>query len=111
MKKLILGTIVTLFFIVAVTSIFSIKAESRKSYISNNNKAEEAAYLKEVKTVLSDYYVKNAGLTLTKTSEDGTVTEYNLEIHTGRENSEEMIEKIKRLSPNVPGCTVRVNFS
>ncbi len=98
-------------FVIGIGGIFSIKAESKKNFISDNYKVEEKAYVSEVKEVLVKYYVPNAGVMLTKTSDDGINLDYKVEIHTGHKVDSNLEAEISKLALKVPNSCVRVVIS
>jgi len=110
-KELIFWIVTTVIFIFGIGGLFKLNAEGRNDYFSEDTGCYESEYISEVKEVLSEYYMSKAGITLTKISQDGTSIEYTVEIHTGRENSKEMMARIRRLSPKTPNSSVRVVFS
>lgn len=111
MKKTVVYILVALVFVIGIGGIFSIKAESKKRLISENYRVEEKEYVSEIKEVLVKYYVPNAGVMLTKTSEDGINLDYKVEIHTGYKLDGEMESEIKGLALKVPNSSVRVVIS
>lgn len=110
-KELTFWIVAAFIIIVGIGGLFKINAEGKSDYFSDDAKCYEDEYISEVKEVLSEYYMSKAGITLTKISQDGTSIEYTVEIHTGRENSEEMMARIKKLAPKTPKSTLRVVFS
>ena len=110
-KEIILYVVVAILAILLIGGLFSVKAEGKRSYFSEKDIPAEQEYIGRVKEVLSEYHINNASITLNKISEDGTYTEYTVKIHTGINNSEEMIEKLEGLSPEVEGATVDLIIS
>ena len=109
-RQTILNILLAFLFVIEIGGLFSIKTEGRRDYFVDANKELEQEYIKEIKAVLCEYRMGNAGITLTKVSEDGTYTEYTVKIHTGRENPKEMLERIEDLSPKISDCSVSVVF-
>ena len=66
--------------------------------------------MKALKEVLKDNSLPNAGITLTKTS-DGYTTEYTVSIHTGEEESEELLNELNAVETKIEGSTVYINLS
>lgn len=112
MKRVSLANIfLAVLVVVFICSIFSVNATGKnKTFFSESSKEAEAEYLHEVKAVLAEYYMPNAGVMLTKVSQDGINIEYSLKIHTGAVNSEEMIRELNSLKPDVACATVNLIF-
>jgi len=80
-EKNILGIILlTIVLIIAFGSVSHIKAVAKESYFSNATDAAETQFRTEIKDVLKTYGAKNAGITMTKISEDGYSLEYRVVI-------------------------------
>ncbi len=77
-KVYILGFI----FLVFIICYFShVKAVARESYFSIETDGAEIEFRKEIKEVLKNYGAKNAGITMTKTCEDGHHLDYEVKIN------------------------------
>lgn len=112
MKKQIAVYIISILILtISVGGLFSLKTKGSQDFFDDYDRNIDKQYISEIKDVLSEYYMGNSGITLTKTSEDGTFTEYTVEIHTGRKNSEEMVERLRALKPAGEHCSARVIIS
>ncbi len=110
-KKAVAYILTVLIFTFGIGGLFSIKTRGAQDYFSDDDINVDKQYISEIKDILGEYYMRDSGITLTKISEDGSFTEYKVEIHTGRTNSAEMIERIRALSPNKANCSACVVFS
>lgn len=112
MKRISLSyVILAVAIIIFLFSIFSVKAMgSNKVYFGKDTKAAEEEYVNNIKSVLAEYYMGKSGIMLSKVSEDGINIEYTVQIHTGRDNSQEMIDELKAVKLEVAASTVNLIF-
>lgn len=74
-----------LILVIVFGSIYSIKAVARdKTYFSTTTDQAESQYIKEVKEVLTSQQVYKAGVTMTKTTVDGSNVDYKVSIHASK---------------------------
>lgn len=110
-KELIIYVVLAILAIICIGGLFALKAEGDASYFSESNIEAETEYVENLKEVLSEYHMPNAGITLNRISEDGTFIEYTVMIHTGNKNSEEMIDRLESLSLAVANSSVKLVIS
>lgn len=110
MKNLLFTIFTVMIFVIGIGGLFAIQARGSGDYFAEDDKALEQQYIKEIRAVLSEYGMGNSGVTLTKTSEDGSFTEMTVEIHTGRTNDADMIARIRDIDPKIADCEARVVF-
>ncbi len=109
-KNIIVYALATLLLVTSLFTLVSVKASGSNPVISKQNVQAEKEYVKALKEVLKDNSLPNAGITLTKTS-DGYTTEYTVSIHTGEENSEELLNELNAVDSKIEGSTVYINLS
>ena len=109
-KNIIVYALATLLLVTSLFTLVSVKASGSNPVISKQNVQAEKEYVKALKEVLKSNSLPNAGITLTKTS-DGCTTEYTVNIHTGEENSEELLNELNAVDSKIEGSTVYINLS
>ncbi len=109
-KNIIVYALATLLLVTSLFTLVSVKASGSNPVISKQNVQAEKEYVKALKEVLKSNSLPNAGITLTKTS-DGYTTEYTVSIHTGEENSEELLNELNAIDSKIEGSTVYINLS
>lgn len=109
-KNIIVYALATLLLATSLFTLISVKASGSNPVISKQNVQAEKEYVKALKEVLKDNSLPNAGITLTKTS-DGYTTEYTVSIHTGEEESEELLNELNAVETKIEGSTVYINLS
>ena len=109
-KNIIVYVFATILLATSLFTLVSVKASGSNPVISKQNVEAEKEYMKALKDVLNESDLKNAGITLTKTS-DGYTTEYTVNIHTGEGKSEELLNKLNTVDPKIEGSTVYINLS
>ena len=109
-KNIIVYALATLLLVTSLFTLVSVKASGSNPVISKQNVQAEKEYVKALKEVLKANSLPNAGITLTKTS-DGYTTEYTVSIHTGEENSEELLNELNAVDSEIGGSTVYINLS
>ena len=109
-KNIIVYALATLLLATSLFTLISVKASGSNPVISKQNVQAEKEYVKALKEVLKDNSLPNAGITLTKTS-DGYTTEYTVSIHTGEEESEELLNELNEVETKIEGSTVYINLS
>ena len=100
----------TILIVIVLFTVLTLKASGKDRPISLDNTVAETEYVGELKTVLNDHHVKNAGITLTKTSETGEDTEYTVMIHTRNQLQADILHELKGIRPDVAGATVTFVF-
>ena len=110
-KNRIVYLVAALLIASSVFTGFSIKASGNRPELSNTNVEAEREYVSSLKTVLKDNHYPTAGITLTKTSDDGFYIEYTVDVHTGCEYSEELREALEAVDLNVKESEVYINLS
>lgn len=92
-----------------------VKAVAKESYFSNDTDTFETAYRMELKDALKECGCKNAGITMTKTCEDGHHLDYEVVIHLpGYINESEeadILESLRLVSLDVEDSDVSISFS
>ena len=109
-KNIIVYALATLLLATSLFTLISVKASGSNPVISKQNVQAEKEYVKALKEVLKDNSLPNEGITLTKTS-DGYTTEYTVSIHTGEEESEELLNELNAVETKIEGSTVYINLS
>lgn len=109
-KNIIVYALAAILLATSLFTLFSIKASGSNPVISKQNIQAEKEYVKALKEVLKENCLPNAGITLTKTS-DGYTTEYTVCIHTGLEESEELLNELNAVDPKIEGSSVYINLS
>ena len=97
--------------VIALFTILTIKASGKTHPISLDNTAAETEYVSQIREILADNNVKNAGVTLTKVSETGEDTDYTVLIHTRVQLSQDVISKLSAVRPDVERSTVSMVFN
>lgn len=92
-----------------------VKAVAKESYFSVETDEAEIEFRKEIKEVLKNYGAKSAGITMTKTCEDGHHLDYEVKINLPGYISaaDEKLAKteIMALCLMVPDCDVTFYFA
>lgn len=92
-----------------------VKAVAKESYFSKDTDVFETAYRMELKDTLKEYGCKNAGITLTKTCEDGHHLDYevviNLPGYINESEKADLLESLRLVSLDVEDSSVSVSFS
>lgn len=99
LERKILGLlIITLLAIIFVGGMFRIQAVAKENCFSKDTDKVESMFVGEVKTVLAQYGAKNAGVTMTKTSEENRNVTYHVAVNLPKyiSDSEEVSGKIKK---------------
>ena len=109
-KNIIVYALATLLLATSLFTLISVKSSGSNPVNSKQNVQAEKEYVKALKEVLKDNSLPNAGITLTKTS-DGYTTEYTVSIHTGEEESEELLNELNAVETKIEGSTVYINLS
>lgn len=93
--------------------IFSIKSEgSEKQFFSDDTKKAETEYVSELRSVLCDMHFNNAGVTLTKISEDGLNVQYTASIHLSRAiDEDELLKALYSVDIDVENSEVKIIIS
>lgn len=95
-------------------TLLSIKAIAGPTYITADMDEKESIYLDSVKQVLRESNIVNAGVTMTKTTENGYDFEYSLCIHANPENikmigsTKEIDRKLLALDMDIEGAKVNL---
>ena len=117
-EKNILGIIIlSAALILSVGCIFHIKAVAETSYFTRDTDTSESEYREELKDVLKAYGAKNAGITMTKTCEDGHTLNYKVVINlpdyinTENEKGEALIKALEAVELSVEDAYVTFSFS
>ncbi|MCQ2520337.1 MAG: hypothetical protein MJ107_07395 [Lachnospiraceae bacterium] len=112
MKRISLSYVfLALAIVIFFFSIFSVKAMGgNKIYFEEDATVAEEEYINNIKSVLADYYMGKSGVMLLKVSEDGVNIEYTVQIHTGSDNSQEMIDELKAVKLEVAASKVKFIF-
>lgn len=92
------------------------KASAGETGFSRRTDAAESAYRMEVKDVLGDYGMRNAGVTMTKTTYDGVNINYSVMIHISSYNinkseKEKLVSELNALTIDVDNAGVCFSFS
>lgn len=92
------------------------KASADEPGFSARTDAAESSYRMEVKDVLGDYGMRNAGVTMTKTTYDGVNINYSVMIHISSYNinkceKERLISDLNSLEISVENAGVSFSFS
>ena len=96
--------------VIVLFTVLTLKATGKDRPISLDNMAAETEYVDELREVLIDHHIKNAGITLTKTSMTGEDTEYTVMIHTRRQLSQDLLQELCSMRPDVANATVSFVF-
>lgn len=108
---------VTIILVIFLGMFFRIQAVAKENVFSETTDAAELEYRLELKCVLADFGAKNAGITMTKTSEDGRLLAYKVNINLPKyidfnsEKETELREALDSKTLNVEGAVVSFSFS
>ncbi len=81
-ERNLLGIVVLALGILCITFLLlHIKVSARESVFNKRSNTAEIEFRNEIKQVLKDYGIKNAGVTMTKITEDGVSIDYNISIN------------------------------
>jgi hypothetical protein len=81
-ERNLLGIAVLALGILCITFLMlHIKVSARESVFNKRSNTAEIEFRNEIKQVLKDYGIKNAGVTMTKITEDGVSIDYNISIN------------------------------
>lgn len=111
MKTRVTCIAITVVAIIAIFGFFKIDVEGKNTYFTENTKNAEKEYIVNVRSVLTDNYLPNAGITLTKTSENGVDMEYTMLVHTGLEDNSKIDKEIDKIVLKVKNSTIKIIYS
>lgn len=112
MKKMrLVYIIITIISIIAIGGLFKLDTEGKSRYFSEDTKAAEQEYVAGLRAVLSSHYLPNAGITLTKRSDNGTEIEYTVIIHTGLKDNGDLNKDVEDISIDVDNSTINIIYS
>ncbi len=81
-ERNLLGIVVLALGILCITFLMlHIKVSARESVFSKRTNPAEIEYRNEIRQVLKEHGIKNAGVTMTKITEDGVSIDYNISIN------------------------------
>lgn len=116
-KRLFTCLLMAAVLVVIISGMCSICAMGRnRRYFSDVSKECEQEYIKSVKGILADYGVYNAGINLTKTSEDGTSIEYTVVINSyvidkmDDAETAQLYNSLIQTEPAIANSTVEIRF-
>lgn len=114
-RKVALIVLGTILLTIILGWTIHVKAVAREGYFSTDTDAFETAYRMELKDTLKEYGCKNAGITLTKTCEDGHHLDYSVVINLpGYINESEeanLLKSLRLVSLDVEDSDVSISFS
>ena len=80
-RNFLIYCIATFVIIVLLTSLLHIKAVAKESYFSKDTDIKETEFKSEIRNALTNNGAKNAGINMTKCSEDGKSFTYKVSIN------------------------------
>ena len=113
--KICLYGLLALAVLVILLITVSIKAQAERKYFDDSTSTAEAAYRSELKDVLGEFGARNAGITMTKQSTDGTNFQYCVNVHLpeyiGETEKEIIARNLETVSIDVEKACVKFSFS
>lgn len=109
--------VVSMILVLFLTMAMSIKANGREKNMIKSNDAAETVYRNGIKAVLKDNGAKNAGVNLTKITEDGQHFEYkvviNLPGYLNLDNMEKenLLNELYEVELGMENADVTISFS